>query len=72
MNLLKMWNKVRYWIISMLLTYNEKYLLYHAISTRIMHLDREKITNKSLDVDNIKDDIIELQLIRYKLDIWGN
>jgi hypothetical protein len=67
-----MLNKLRYWIISKLLTYDERYLLYDALETRIIFLVSERVKNKSLDYQNTGDDIGSLYKLRRNLMLWGN
>jgi hypothetical protein len=61
---MKLINKIRFWIISKLFTYDEKWLIYDALKIGIDKLHVLSITNKIIDYDNTQEDIKELELLR--------
>lgn len=61
----KLWNKIRLWLVKILLTKSERYLINRAIHDRIEYLDRYKIEDKTANYEDCVADIKELKEITW-------
>jgi hypothetical protein len=59
--------RLRYWIINKLFTESEKYLMMFACNNRINQITELSIMEKTVDFDNIMDDIKEIVLIKRRI-----
>ena len=58
------YNNWRYLLIKIILTDNEKHLLYLAFDTRIEYLDKLKITEKTIDHYYIQKDMHDCEILQ--------
>ena len=56
--------RLRYWLISKLLTEDEKYLVSRAIDDRVHNIERIAITEKWADKHNIEQDVTDYRKIQ--------
>lgn len=55
----KLWNKFRLWLISKLLSSDEKHMIHRAIDDRVDYLLRYMVEEKTADYDNVSADITQ-------------
>ena len=61
----KLIRKIRYILVRLLLTYNEKYVIYQAVDHRIDALEKSIVNDKTIDKKYTKNDIKVLHNVRY-------
>ena len=57
-------DKVRFWLIKILLTQDEKYMLVRAMENRVDELQKNKVISKDCDSDNSDKDIYDYSRLK--------
>ena len=65
----KLISKLRYLLVRLLLTYNEKYVIYQAVDHRIDSLEKSIVNNKTVDKKYTKNDIKVLYKVIYSFHV---
>lgn len=66
------WTKIRYKFVKRLLSDDERYLIVRALDSRIDKLEKRSVTEKSIIIENEKEDIEDYDAFRDIFSVDGS